>query len=63
MTEKELSYVEDATMHEDSIIKICTEIINNLQDDSLRSFIQEEINIHEDTKKSLISLLEECANE
>ena len=63
MTEKELAYIEDATMHEQSIIKICTETLNNLQDDNLKNFIQEEISKHEETESSLISLLEAHANE
>ena len=63
MTEKELSYVEDATMHEKSIIAICTETINYLQDENLKTFIQNEITKHEDIKNSLISLLEVHINE
>ena len=63
MTEKELSYVEDAVMHEKSIINICNEIFNNLQDENLKTFIQNEITKHEETKNNLINLLEVKANE
>ena len=63
MTEKELLYFEDAIMHEDSIIKICSDISNNLQDENLRLFIQNEISKHEDTKNNLINLLEVSCNE
>lgn len=63
MTEKELLYFEDAVMHEDSIIKICSDIVNSLQDENLKSFMQDEISKHEDTKNSLINLLEVSSNE
>ena len=63
MTEKELSYIEDAIGHEKNIIKICNETINYLQDENLKSFIQKEITIHDETKNSLMNLLEVHANE
>ena len=63
MTEKELSYVEDAVMHEKSIINICTETINNLEEESLKEFIQNEITKHEENKNSLINLMEVHSNE
>ena len=62
MTQKELLYVEDAVEHEKSIIKICNDLLTKLNDSNLSSFIEEEINSHENMKNELISLLEEKAN-
>ena len=62
MTQKELLYVEDAVEHEKSIIKICNDLLTKLDNPNLSSFIEEEINIHEDMKNKLISLLKEKAN-
>ena len=45
MTQKELSYVEDAIGHENSIIKICQESVKMLDNDELISFLNEEIKI------------------
>ena len=63
MTEKELSYVEDAIGHEQNIIKICNESVNNLQDDALKSFMLKEIEGHNENMNSLMHLLEVKANE
>lgn len=63
MTQKELSYVEDAIGHETNIIKICEDIMNNLEDSTLKEFMNSEINTHSSMKEKLMSLLEEKANE
>ena len=63
MTEKELAYMEDAVMHEQSIIKICTETISFLEDESLKEFIQNEVDKHTEMKNSLTNLLEVHVNE
>lgn len=63
MTQKELAYVEDAIGHEESIIKICGDSINKLEDESLKEFMQSEINIHTSMKEKLMSLLEVKSNE
>lgn len=63
MTQKELSYVEDAIGHEDNIIKIMKEEISSLEDDETNSFIEKEINIHSSLKEKLINLLKEKINE
>ena len=63
MTQKELLYVEDAVGHETSIIKILNESLEFLEDDKLITFIEEEINKHEDLKQELLNLLEDEANE
>lgn len=62
MTQKELSYVEDAIGHENSIIKICQESVKMLDNDELISFLEEEITKHTSTKEKLTNLLEEKAN-
>ena len=62
MTQKELSYLEDAINHEESIIKICNNMINNLEDENLVNFINDEINIHTNLLDNLVELLEEKAN-
>ena len=49
--------------HEHIIINVCNETINQLEDEDLISFIENEISIHETNKNNLMSLLEDCANE
>ena len=63
MTQKELLYVEDAVGHEDSIIKILNQSLEFLSDDKLITFIEEEIEKHEDLKQGLLKLLEDTINE
>ena len=63
MTEKELLYIEDAVNHECNIIKIVTDIINNLEDEQLKSFMKEKLNEHMAFKVELINALEDYADE
>ena len=63
MTDKELSYVSDAAMHEKSIIEICSETCNYLEEDELKDFMQDEIKKHEDNMNNLLNLLEVSSNE
>ena len=63
MTQKELSYVEDAIGHEDNIIKILYDTINKMEDENLISFLENHIQSHTQLKENLIELLEEKANE
>ena len=63
MTQKELSYVEDAIGHENNIIKIVEESVKNLQDEKLLTYMNEEISIHTTLKEKLMNLLEEKTNE
>ena len=63
MTQKELSYTEDAVGHENSIISILEDSVKNLEDEDLISFMNEELQKHEQTKQRLINLLEEKTNE
>ena len=63
MTQKELSYVEDAIGHEVNIISICNETVKMLTDSELINFIQDEITKHTSNKQKLMNILEACANE
>jgi hypothetical protein len=63
MTQKELSYVEDAVGHEGNIIKIINEGINNLEDENLVTFMNQELETHTSMKEKLMTLLEGKANE
>lgn len=62
MTQKELSYLEDAVGHEKSIIKILEESIKNLSNEELINFMTDELDIHNNLKESLMNKLEEKAN-
>lgn len=62
MTQKELSYIEDAIGHEGNIIKICETSIENLQDENLISFMKQELNLHTSLKEKLMNELEAKAN-
>lgn len=63
MTQKELSYVEDAIGHEKNIIKIINLTISNLQDENLISFMNEELNTHTNMLEKLMNHLEAKTNE
>ena len=63
MTQKELSYFEDAIGHEKSIISIIDESIKNLDDDNLISFLEQEKQDHTNLKDKLMNLLEGKINE
>lgn len=63
MTNKELLYYEDAINHECSIIKICQNAVDNLEDERLVSFMKNQINDHQEMKEKLMNLLKEKVNE
>ena len=63
MTQKELSYLEDAIGHEQSIISILQETINFLENEDLISFAESELQNHTSIKEKLINMLEVKANE
>ena len=63
MTQKELSYLEDAIGHIDNIIKICEENVKNLTDESLITFMNNKVESHRNLKTKLLNVLEEKANE
>ena len=63
MTQKELSYIEDAISHEGNIIKIINLALSNLEDEELVSFMNQELTIHESMKEKLLNHLEVESNE
>lgn len=63
MTQKELLYYEDAINHEDTLIKMCDLSSQNLNDETLVTFMNEEKEIHQKLKEQLINLLEVKSNE
>ena len=63
MTQKELAYIEDAIDHEKNIISIIEESLKKLEDENLIDFLNQELNIHKDTKEKLLNMLEVKANE
>lgn len=63
MTQKELSYMEDAIGHETNIISICGESINLIDDENLVTFLNNEIAIHTQMKEKLMNMLEVKSNE
>ena len=63
MTQKELSYTEDAIGHEKAIIEIINDAASKLEDENLISFMNDEVNKHNDIKQRLINLLEDNADE
>ena len=63
MTQKELLYIEDAIGHETNIISICNEITQKLDDENMISFMENEVNVHEQMKEKLLNKLEEKSNE
>ena len=62
MTQKELSYVEDAIGHVGNISKILTESISNLENEELIRFMEEEKTMHDNLKSTLMEKLKEKAN-
>lgn len=63
MTQKELLYLEDAIGHEKNIISIVEDTKERLEDEELKNFLEEELQEHNSTLNSLMTKLEESANE
>ena len=63
MTQKELLYVEDAIGHENNIIAIANDMIANLEDENLISFMKKEVKKHTTMYEMLLETLEDKANE
>lgn len=63
MTQKELSYIEDAIGHENNMIKICENIVSSLTDENLITFMDSEIKSHTNLRKELLKELEAKSNE
>ncbi len=59
MTQKELLYIEDAIEHESTIISVCEDMIDNLEDEGLVSFMEEQLDNHTSIKNNLITILED----
>ena len=59
MTEKELMYLEDAIGHEQNIIKIVNNTLNELTNEELKKFLSNELSIHQERNNKLLNLLEE----
>ena len=55
--------LEDAIKHEESIISVCENSKEFLEDNKLVSFLEKEIKKHYTTKEQLMSLLEAKSNE
>ena len=62
MTQKELLYVEDAISHECTLVKICEETINMLDDDNLINFMENQKQTHIQMKENLLNMLEAKVN-
>ena len=62
MTQKELSYVEDAIKHECNIVSLLETNLDCLGEENLISFFESEIKSHNKTKESLLKLLEKHCN-
>ena len=63
MTQKELTYVEDAVNHENNLASIIESSIELLDDEELVSFMEKQLEDHKSLHKKLMSLLEEKADE
>ena len=63
MTQKELAYFEDAVGHEKNIIKILEECINMVEDETIKQFMNDELNKHSERSNKLINYLKECSND
>ena len=63
MTQKELLYCEDAIGHEQNIIAVINDTIERVEEQSLKEFLENELQGHKQTEQELIEMLEEKANE
>ena len=63
MTQKELLNLEDAISHEKNIITICEDTVGRVEDENLISFINKEIQTHNELLQNLMSMFKEKANE
>ena len=63
MTQKELLYVEDAIGHEKTIISMLNSSIEQIEDEDLKVYLEDEVKIHTKQEDELLKLLEDLANE
>ena len=65
MTQKELSYLEDAIkheQHEQNLAQICDNVVNNLTDEELIAFIKTQQKTHKNIEKKLLKVMEDIIN-
>ena len=62
MTQKELSYFEDAIGHVGNIVKILQDEVKRVEDENILSFMNEEISKQKNLKENLLTKLKEKAN-
>ena len=62
MTQKELLYFEDAIGHETSIVTILKNSIEQLEDERLVTFMNNELSKHNELKQKLMNKLGEKVN-
>ena len=63
MTQKELLYVEDAIGHEKTILSMLNSSIEQIEDEDLKVYLEDEVKIHTKQEDELLKLLEELVNE
>ena len=61
MTQKDLSYIEDAIKHEEHITKLLGNSLDYLDDENLLSYFKAQIKSHDNLKEKLIQKLEELS--
>lgn len=57
MSPKELLYMEDALSHEQMMQQKCTDLVNRLQDQELKTFVQQLASRHQKNFGELFGLL------
>ncbi len=62
MTQKELLYLEDAIKHEQNLIQICKNMINNLTNKELIAFMKAQQKTHKTIEKKLLNVMEDIIN-
>ena len=62
MTQKELLYLEDAIKHEQNLAQICDNVVNNLTDEELITFIKTQQKTHKNIEKKLLKVMEDIIN-
>ena len=63
MTQKELLYLEDAYKHENNITNSYYQMIEELDDEDLISFMEKEVKKHNTMKEKLLKFMEEKSDE
>ncbi len=63
MTQKDLLYLEDAVLHEENLIEICSYYSTLLTDKDLKTLLNKEIKKHNSIKDKIIKVMEDISNE